>query len=280
LKYGNDDEPAGDENGAQHEIIAHTDEETSNSTLLRPTQFRPKHRPRPLALPSRNPIYNDAPYTVPTPRSAGSNHPLALSPISPSHYHIHRTQPQTANLPSFQALSHPARETWNRDGMCRNVNGEGDSLISPYGSSFTSSIHSNYSTPLNTSFDIRTPSNSTFYPEYNDAHNKKAWLNNSTNNSNSNSNNNNNNNNNILVNVSPSFNSTPEYNPQTSSLRSSIGQVSTNNNATAHGNKKVKIESLLNSSKNNNNNNSTNGSDNSEKDERVRLPPVDTLGIR
>lgn len=148
------------------------------TSLLRPTQFRSKHHPRPIALPSRKSIYNDAPYTVPTPRSASSSSQLLLSPISPANSvhqlnypHSTTTSTSQQHLPSVQFLTSNASHA--------------DSLISPYNSSFSSNI-SSANTPTNSSFDSnsRTPTNPTFtfskHPQQQQPFNNQHYENNNS----------------------------------------------------------------------------------------------------
>lgn len=114
-------------------------------TLLRPTQFHPKHRPRPIDLPSRKAVYNDTgPYTVPTPNSENSGY-LATSPTSAS---FTQSQYPSTALPSIHFLS---------------STGAKDILSSPYNSSFALSGQSETSTPLSSHYDtLRTPNSFQF----------------------------------------------------------------------------------------------------------------------
>lgn len=156
----------------QRQLTQHRNEDLeAPETLLRPTQFRPKHRPRPLALAQRKSVYSDAPYTVPTPRSASSGF-FAISPVS--HSSQNSLQQPVSTLPGVHFLS---------------TGGNRDSLTSPYSSSFASSAHSTNNTPQSTHFDmVRTPTSIGFsQTDYKSPYERRSWLNNVLNNGSDNS---------------------------------------------------------------------------------------------
>lgn len=283
------------------------------TSLLRPTQFRSKHRPRPIALPSRKSVYNDAPYTVPTPRSASSSSQLLLSPISPANSLHQLNYPHSTTTATSSQQHLPSVQFLTSNGS------HADSLISPYNSSFSSNI-SNANTPTNSSFDSssRTPTNPTFtftkypqthtYNQYYDSNNvnqlhehhhqqhhqpqtqqtpssqqpqRRSWLNNVLNSNGAV--NNSNNEQKYQTSSSPQYqyNNTNQYQP-TFSLpthqhkSSHIRQPSSE--ITQHN--RVRIENLLNSNPagNRSSNNGSATTTNNEND-RVKLPHVGNLGI-
>jgi hypothetical protein len=110
-------------------------------------------------------MYNDAPFTVPTPLSSTSNY-FTLSPVSlTSQVSL---IPPTSALPGVQFLSN---------------GGKGDSLSSPYNPSFGLNSQSRNNTPVNAQFDLRTPTSIGFSQEYKSPYDRRSWLSNVLNNS-------------------------------------------------------------------------------------------------
>lgn len=232
-------------------------------TLARPTQFRSKHRPRPLNLGGGKSIYNDAPYTAPTPHSSNSAYFAISSPVhaGPQLKFPHHLHSGTSTLQQYPNSALPGVQFLAGQSSGSDSN---DSLLSPYNNTtFPSSTFSASNTPVMTNFDsqLRTPTSLGFNGAHETPPDRRSWLTN------------------VLNNGGGDERSSGSPNGGNGSSRAVDMSRSSSSRNESHTERKVRIESLLNGNAIIN----SSGDDNVDGDhsagERVKLPNVGNLGI-